>query len=73
MLVEVGEGLRKIVEREDIIPLEEFRKLAEKAAAPCDKHGDGSCECGMPVGQRQADKLTVTARARTQSRQRGQA
>ena len=60
VLVEVGEGLRKIVERENIIPLEEFRKLAEKAAAPCDKHGDGSCECGMPVGQRQADRLPVT-------------
>ncbi len=58
VLVEVGEGARKIVEREDIIPLEEFRKLAEKAQSPCDKHGDGSCECGMPVGQRQADRLT---------------
>ena len=57
VLVEVGEGLRKVVEREDIIPLEEFRKLAEKAHSPCDKHGDGSCECGMPVGQRQADRL----------------
>lgn len=58
VLVEVGEGVRKIVEREDVIPLEEFRKLAEKAQSPCDKHGDGSCECGMPVGQRQADRLT---------------
>ena len=59
VLVEVGEGVRKVVEREDIIPLEEFRKLAEKAHSPCDKHGDGSCECGMPVGQRQADQLNV--------------
>ena len=57
VMVEVGEGVRKIVEREDIIPLEEFRKLAEKAQSPCDKHGDGSCECGLPVGQRQADRL----------------
>ena len=57
VLVEVGEGVRKVVEREDIIPLEEFRKLAEKAHSPCDKHGDGSCECGMPPGQRQADRL----------------
>ena len=57
VLVEVGEGVRKVVEREDIIPLEEFRKLAEKAHSPCDKHGDGSCECGMPAGQRQADRL----------------
>ncbi len=59
VLVEVGEGVRKVVEREDIIPLEEFRKLAEKAHSPCDKHGDGSCECGMPPGQRQADRLPV--------------
>lgn len=57
VLVEVGEGVRKVVEREDIIPLEEFRKLAEKAHSPCDKHGDDSCECGMPPGQRQADRL----------------
>lgn len=57
VLVEVGEGVRKVVEREDIIPLDEFRKLAEKAHSPCDKHGDGSCECGMPPGQRQADRL----------------
>ena len=59
VLVEVDEGGRKVVEREDIIPLEEFRKLAEKAHLPCDKHGDGSCECGLPVGQRQADKLNI--------------
>ena len=59
VLVEVEEGGRKVVEREDIIPLEEFRKLAEKAHSPCDKHGDGSCECGMPVGKRQADKLDI--------------
>lgn len=59
VLVEVEEGGRKVVEREDIIPLEEYRKLAEKAHSPCDKHGDGSCECGLPVGQRQADKLNI--------------
>ena len=53
--MDVGDGARKIVEREEIIPLEEFRKLAEKAKAPCDKHGDGDCDCGKPVGQRQAD------------------
>ena len=55
VLVDVGDGARRVVGREDIIPLEEFRKLAEKAKAPCDKHGDGSCDCGRPVGQRQAD------------------
>ena len=55
VMVDLGEGVRKVVEREEIIPLEEFHKLAEKAHSPCDKHGDGSCECGKPVGQRQAD------------------
>ncbi len=49
------EGVRKTVAREDLTPLEEFRKLAEKARQPCDKHGDGACECGKPAGQRQAD------------------
>ncbi len=59
VMVDIGDGLRKIVEREEIIPLEEFRKLAEKAQAPCDKHGDGSCDCGLPVGQRQADRVNT--------------
>ena len=57
VMVDVGENVRKVVTREEIIPLEEFRKLAEKAHSPCDKHGDGSCECGMPAGQRQADVI----------------
>ena len=57
VLVDIGDNIRKVVEREDIIPIEEFRKLAEKAQSPCDKHGDGSCECGKPAGQRQADLL----------------
>ena len=60
VMVDVGEGVRKVVEREDIIPLEEFRKLAEKAHSPCDKHGDGSCECGLPVGQRQSDIVAAS-------------
>ncbi len=63
VLVDFGEGSRKTVLREDIIPLEEFRKLAEKAQSPCDKHGDGSCDCGMPVGQRQADRLPARSAA----------
>ena len=69
VLVEVDEGVRKVVEREDIIPLEEFRKLAEKAHSPCDKHGDGSCECGMPAGQRQADRLNVAPATESQAEQ----
>ncbi|MCY4538801.1 MAG: regulatory iron-sulfur-containing complex subunit RicT [Chloroflexi bacterium] len=57
VMVDLGDGVRKIVTREEIIPLEEFRKLAEKAHSPCDKHGDGSCECGMPAGKRQSDVI----------------
>ena len=63
VLVDVDDAGRKVVEREDIIPLEEFRKLAEKAHSPCEKHGDGSCDCGMPPGQRQADRVNVETRA----------
>ena len=59
VMVDFGDGVRKVVEREELIPLEEFRKLAEKAHSPCDKHGDGSCECGLPVGQRQADRVNL--------------
>ena len=47
---------RKIVEREDIIPLEELRALEAKAKQPCDKHGDGACDCGKQPGDRRADK-----------------
>ncbi len=61
VLVDVDDAGRKVVEREEIIPLEEFRKLAEKAHSPCDKHGDGSCDCGMPPGQRQADRVNAQA------------
>lgn len=57
--VDYGEGVRKTVLRADIIPLEEFRKLAEKAQASCDRHGDGSCECGLPAGQRVADQVNA--------------
>lgn len=59
VLVDVDDAGRKIVERAEIIPLEEFRKLAEKAHSPCEKHGDGSCDCGMPPGQRQADRVNA--------------
>lgn len=63
VLVDIGDGARKTVLREDIIPLEEFRKLAEKAQSPCDKHGDGSCDCGLPAGQRQADRVNAQLEA----------
>ncbi|GAB1422478.1 hypothetical protein MASR2M15_27120 [Anaerolineales bacterium] len=50
---------RKLVEREELIPLEELEALARKAKQPCDKHGDEACDCGKPVGQRQADLITA--------------
>jgi len=51
------EGMGRVtVEREDIIPLEELRALEQKAKAPCDKHGDGACDCGLPPGARRADR-----------------
>jgi cell fate regulator YaaT (PSP1 superfamily) len=46
----------KIVEREQIIPLEELRALEKKAKEPCTKHGDGECDCGKPPGRRRADQ-----------------
>lgn len=67
VVVITEDGVRKTVAREDLIPLEEFRKLAEKAQLPCDKHGDGACECGKPAGQRQAD--IVAAKQKQQSEQ----
>jgi cell fate regulator YaaT (PSP1 superfamily) len=47
---------RKLIPREDIIPLEELRALQKKAQEPCTKHGDGECDCGKPPGQRRADR-----------------
>ncbi len=69
VLVDVDDAGRKVVEREDIIPLEEFRKLAEKAGAPCEKHGDGSCECGLPPGQRQADRVNTEQATPSESKE----
>ncbi len=47
---------RKLVQREDIVPLEELRALEKKAKEPCDKHGDGPCDCGQKPGNRQSDQ-----------------
>lgn len=49
---------RKLVQREDIIPLEELRALEQKAKEPCDKHGDEACECGKKPGDRRSDEST---------------
>lgn len=47
---------RVLVEREDIVPLEELRALEKAAKSPCNKHGDGPCDCGKPAGERRADQ-----------------
>ena len=47
---------RKLIPREDIIPLAELRALQKKAQEPCTKHGEGDCDCGKPPGQRRADQ-----------------
>ena len=47
---------RKLVQREDIIPLEELRALEKKAKEPCDKHGDEPCDCGKEPGERRSDQ-----------------
>jgi cell fate regulator YaaT (PSP1 superfamily) len=39
-----------LVEREEIIPLEEWEALKAKAEAGCSKHGDEPCECGARPG-----------------------
>jgi cell fate regulator YaaT (PSP1 superfamily) len=50
-----GEG-RTLIQREELIPLDELRALEKAAKSPCTKHGDGDCDCGKPPGQRRADQ-----------------
>ena len=45
------EDQRHIVEREDIIPLDEWLALKEKAEAGCSKHGDEPGDCGARPGK----------------------
>jgi cell fate regulator YaaT (PSP1 superfamily) len=47
---------RKLVQREDIVPLDELRALEKKAKEPCNQHGDEPCDCGQQPGQRASDK-----------------
>lgn len=49
VLVQLEEG-HVIVKREELVPLEELEALARKSKAPCDKHGDGPCDCGAKPG-----------------------
>ncbi len=44
---------RRLVERVDIVPLEELKRLQEKSAQPCDRHDeDEPCECGAKPGKK---------------------
>jgi len=47
---------RRLIKREDLIPLAEFEALQKKAKEPCDKHGDEPCDCGKRPGERRADQ-----------------
>ena len=53
----INEEGRFLVQREDIIPLDELRALEKKAKEPCTKHGDEPCECGAKPGKRRQDEL----------------
>ncbi len=50
------DGTRKIIQREDLIPLDELEALQRKSQQPCDKHGDEPCDCGKQPGERRADQ-----------------
>jgi cell fate regulator YaaT (PSP1 superfamily) len=51
------DGVRQLVKREELIPLDELRALEKKAKEPCTKHGeDEACECGEKPGNRAQDK-----------------
>ncbi len=47
----VVEDVRYVIQREEIIPLDEWEALQKKAQEPCTKHGDGPCECGAKPGK----------------------
>jgi cell fate regulator YaaT (PSP1 superfamily) len=47
---------RRLVQRADSVPLEELRALEKKAKEPCDKHGEGACDCGKEPGERRSDQ-----------------
>ncbi|MCY3946467.1 MAG: regulatory iron-sulfur-containing complex subunit RicT [Anaerolineaceae bacterium] len=49
---------RKLVQREELVPLAELRALQQKAEKPCDRHGDEPCECGKKPGERRSDAAT---------------
>jgi cell fate regulator YaaT (PSP1 superfamily) len=48
------EGQYLMVKREELIPLDEWKALQQKASEPCNRHGDGPCECGAKPGRPKA-------------------
>ena len=57
------EDTQYVVQREQIIPLEEWEALKAKAEAGCSKHDDGPCECGARQGTAQAVEADEEAEA----------
>ncbi|HEX3049941.1 MAG TPA: regulatory iron-sulfur-containing complex subunit RicT [Aggregatilineaceae bacterium] len=53
------EETRYLVQREELIPLDEFEALKNKAEAGCSKHGDGPCECGARQGKAEEAEAVV--------------
>ncbi len=53
-----GVGL-KMVQKDELVPLDELKALAKAAKEPCSKHGDGDCDCGKPKGERRSDQVTA--------------
>jgi cell fate regulator YaaT (PSP1 superfamily) len=45
------EGQYLVVQRDDLIPMDEWQALQMKAGEPCNRHGDGPCECGAKPGK----------------------
>jgi cell fate regulator YaaT (PSP1 superfamily) len=64
-LINLGERLIE-VHREDIVPLEEWRALQEKAAQPCD-HGE-DCTCGRKETPAQPGEVGAVASPPTPAR-----
>ncbi|MFN8373911.1 MAG: regulatory iron-sulfur-containing complex subunit RicT [Anaerolineae bacterium] len=52
----IEEEGRRLVQRVDLVPLDELEALAKKAKEPCKIHGDGPCDCGAKPGKQQSSK-----------------
>jgi len=48
------EDTRYFLKREELIPLDEWEALQKKSSEPCNRHGDGPCECGAKPGKKQS-------------------